>query len=200
MRNRKNTTPTEPNGEQLLEEKVDAMMDPKRSDPAPGAAEDSKTEASDAALPPLDIFAGATGAPAVPVGIAKDMEAEPASGSQGETEAVAATEAGGLPVPEAAAPIPLDLDAAANDAAVDDIEAHESDEPEDIPDVSDDLPPVARTAPKPHRHPIFWVLVTIIAVIAIVAALLLAGGGNLNFPGGHQLQRWFTLLSNKFGG
>jgi hypothetical protein len=143
--------------EELLEARVDAMMD----------VSTPKTPAQ----PDLDIFADPTpGAPALAQPIA---EAEP-------TETTEITPAIDLPSNEEAAPTP-DLDTPQSDAAIADIVAQEADQvlaAEDAgilaaQDTADNIP----EEPANHGHPIFWFGVLLLVAIAVIAAIMLTSPG-----------------------
>jgi len=195
MAKKEESVPPPPSKEQVLEERIDAMMDPRRTDVAQPAEEAVHVDTPGAELPPLDIFADTQSVPDLPSDLAKETDIKAEKIKEAVPKAVeskAHEEGETEPQPVA----PLDLDDAANDAAVEDIVAHESD---DLDDSLDETADEDRDQPaaKVHHHTVFWTFVTIIAVVALIAALLLASGGNLNFPGGKQLQNWFNSVSGK---
>ncbi|HET7320179.1 MAG TPA: hypothetical protein VFI84_01165 [Candidatus Saccharimonadales bacterium] len=168
-----------PTPDQILEERVDAMMDPKGSSPEPSESEPEATTADDGALPPLDIFAGATTAPPVPSDLATEIPEEPEDvASQGTNKSAPAGDAG------QEIPSETQLDDAVSDAAVDDIVAHESDTVLAAEDAALKTQTVHEPKPKKiHHHPVFWTFITLIVLVAIALALLLVSGGNWQLPG-----------------
>jgi hypothetical protein len=174
MRNKKDSSSGIPDEQKVLEERVDAMMDPKRLEAAkPGASQAAPAEKD--GLPPLDIFAGAKGAPELPGEVSKS---KPLLDTP-ETEVAATEEVASQDIPAE-----IQIDDAASDAAVDDIVAHEGDTVLEVDDASSEQ---AVQAPQPkkklHHHPVFWTLVTLVALTAIAAAVLLVSGGNWQLPG-----------------
>ena len=171
-----------PTPDQILEERVDAMMDPKRPDSVPNEPETATDSTDDGTLPPLDIFAGATSAPPVPSDLANEVPEEPdeQAGVESGTDGPSGAEIQDVP------PEPQ-LDDAASDAAVDDIVAHESDTVLAAEDAVLKAQNVHEPKPKKlHHHPVFWTLVTLVAVVAITLGLLLVSGGNWHLPGALQ--------------
>lgn len=168
-----------PTQDQILEERVDAMMDPKRPSDEKMPSEPANAKAEDETLPPLDIFDGATTAPPVPNGLANEIpleQVEPAD-TDNKAEDVSTNEPQDIP------PEPQ-LDDAVSDAAVDDIVARESDTVLAAEDAALKSQNVHEPKPKKiHHHPIFWTLVTFVAIVAITLALLLVSGGNWHLPG-----------------
>jgi len=166
--------PEAPSEEKILEERVDAMMDPKRPEEvSPVPVDESEPQAADEALPPLDIFAGASSAPDVP----KELVVKGAKTQNNSEQA---------PEPEETADVPSEpqLDDSVSDAAVDDIVAHESDTVLAAEDTAIEQQKV--TAPRPrkiHHHPVFWTLVALIAIVAVATAFLFVSGGNWQLPG-----------------
>ena len=199
MAKKKETEQQPSDEEQVLEERVDAMMETRADEPSPfvGPRESLPAEElkSQDDLPPLDIFAGVQSAPELPKDLQKETDVKEFSKAKPPetlSEDIAEPTEPAKPEPQ---PITaVNLDDVANDAAVDDIVAHEGDDPDDLLDDAEEInEPV-------HKHRLrrfFWVLITVIAVVAIVTALLAATGGNLNFPGGRQLQNWFNSISDK---
>lgn len=167
--------PTTP--DQELEARVDAMMAVDRAEkPASKPKEQPKAEGD---LPPLDIFSDSKTAPAVPDHLLEQIGgAEPA-----ETEEPQAAEES-IPA--------VELDDPTSDAAVDEIVEAEGDTVLDTEDAEAEVN-TAETEPKRkpvHHHPIFWTIVFILAVLAVVVTYLLASGGNTAFPGTETIQRW----------
>ena len=185
--------------EQVLEERVDAMMETRADDPpafvGPRESLPPDEIKPENDLPPLDIFAGVQSAPELPKELQKETDTKESSKPKPpEILSEDANENAEVTEPEPKPKAPVDLDDAANDAAVDDIVAHEGDDQDDLLDDAEE------TDEPVHKHRFrrfFWVLITVIAVVAIVTALLAATGGNLNFPGGRQLQSWFNSISGK---
>jgi hypothetical protein len=192
---KKQPEPQKPVEEQLLEQRVDDMMDPKRSSSA-APTEEVHVDTPGADLPPLDIFAGSQTAPEVPDDLLKQIGIKKPPPKPVAAE-VAAVPAEIEPQPSAAPATSLELDDAATDAAVDDIVAHEQDAPSGIEDASEQPKGTDQSAKKKHRHPLFWSLVTILALLAVVTAALLASGGNASFPGSDKIQSWWNSATSR---
>jgi len=179
MPNKKDAAETAvPSEEVILEERVDAMMDPKRSDGIPAAPIDSlEPQTSDGTPPPLDIFADATTAPDVP----KELVVKGAKIEKNSEQAPEPEETAGE---TADVPSESQLDDSVSDAAVDDIVAHESDTVLAAEDIAIEQQKAAAPKPKKiHHHPVFWTLVALIAVVAVATAFLFVSGGNWQLPG-----------------
>jgi len=170
--------PEAPSEEKILEERVDAMMDPKRPEEvSPVPVDESEPQAADEALPPLDIFAGASSAPDVP----KELVVKGAKTQNNSEQAPEPEETAGE---TADVPSESQLDDSVSDAAVDDIVAHESDTVLAAEDIAIEQQKAAAPKPKKiHHHPVFWTLVALIAVVAVATAFLFVSGGNWQLPG-----------------
>jgi hypothetical protein len=170
--------------DQQLEARVDAMMAPDRPDQPVVKVSENKAEANaDPNLPPLDIFANPTTAPEVPDHLLEDIEST--------IDEAADEKAPGDTVPPQA-----NLDDPTTDAAVDDIVAQESDTVLANEDAATEaMQDEAEPEPRKGRHPIFWTIVFLLAVAAIISAYVLITGGNATFPGADTIQRWFDNLS-----
>ncbi|HSX37057.1 MAG TPA: hypothetical protein VLG13_02995 [Patescibacteria group bacterium] len=187
----------EQTGDQQLEAKVDAMMDPKRPEPTfvepreestdkhqePAAGQPNDT------LPPLDIFSDPKTAPEVPKDLLKDIGTVEEAPKKEEVETTDQP-----PAPEAEP----ELDDATSDAAIDEIVAKESDTVLATEDASAQAASeeVSEAPKKLHHHPLFWSFVAIVAILAIVAAYILANGGN-QLPGTGRVQSWWHAIQRK---
>lgn len=168
-----------PTPDQILEQRVDAMMDPKRPEFQTLPSEPDKGKAEDKVLPPLNIFDGATSAPPVPSDMAGEIpieQSELSNADYNNKDSSASETQDVLTEPQ--------LDDAVSDAAVDDIVAHESDTVLAAEDAALKSQNVHEPKPrKIHRHPVFWTLVAFVAIVAVTLALLLVSGGNWHLPG-----------------
>lgn len=176
--------------EQELEARVDAMMAPDRPDQPAIAQPKSNTQApaagtaDDQDLPPLDIFTSPATAPDVPDHLLEDIE-------NTIDEAAAEKEPGETVPPE------VSLDDPTSDAAVDEIVAEEGDTVLATEDAAlEENQAETEPVPEKGRHPIFWAIIFILAVAAVVAAYLLVTGGNATVPGADTIQGWFEKLQN----
>jgi len=151
MAKTKSKKDTQLNAQELLEARVDAMMDPNAKLGAP-------------ALPPKTVVQ-----PKAPV-VAEPKAAAP----QPAPEPVPAPEPAGddVQVP------PLNIDSPASDAAIADIVAQEADqvlaaEDAGVAAAKIDADAAVAQVPKRHKHPLFWFFVTLLAVVAVIIVVLL---------------------------
>lgn len=202
----KKKTDDEPlSAQDLVEARVDAMMDPrpdkaaaaKAEPPVPSDADDDVPAPDEATahtdpaetgeeLPPLDIFSADKGAPALP----KDLKVKVDKGAKpqgAKTPAPAAVSEAAAPTSADAADIDTALDDAKSDAAVDDIVAQEGDVVLAATDagIAQAQATADAAAPKPKkRHPIFWFLITLAVIVIIFTVLLLTVPSISNHFGG----------------
>lgn len=177
---------------QLVAE-VDEMMDPEISE-EPGAKEDASEETKEeqslevngeADLPPLDIFADVPSAPPLEVGKSKTKtskakedslpeeqplkEPDPILNQQDESSSDEESA-----IIDTKPPEPDNYDDPKTAQAIDEIVAEESDT---ALDVEDQKQAEAEASPGPVErkkgHPLFWAMVFIVCVIAIVIAIFL---------------------------
>lgn len=192
MRNKKDERPAELTPEQQLEAKVDAMMDvsaKKSAAPELQSPEGSALKAKDE-LPPLDIFSDPSTAPDVPKDLLKQLDKSDVS------EAAAKPQAAEEPRPTNAQTKTADADAllddAATDAAIDDIVAYESNDTLATEDAEQreaaSVTQPAEKVRKIHHHPIFWTIIFLLCVVALVAGYLLITGGS-NLPGSSLINK-----------
>lgn len=187
MAKSKDTTNHQPAADQELEAKVDAMMDPSLPDAA--ATEPAGPAKAGGELPPLDIFSDPQTAPAVPDDLLTELKSQPDPAASEEP-------------PVQTEPPAVELDDPATDAAVDAIEAQEADtllETEDAEQqaAAEQMPETAPAARKKvHHHPVFWTIVFVLAILAILAGYLLASGGNSQLPGTGTVRHWVDKLQS----
>lgn len=162
----KNKDHTEPlqTTEELLEARVDAMMDVKAEKPA--------TEST----PALNIFADA--APGAPLLTQPVAEAEVAEAPD-EQQTAPPSFVDEQPLE------PAELDTEQSDAAIDDIVAQEADQVLAAEDAgilaAQASAEDATQPPQKHGHPIFWFGILLLVAIAVIAAVMLTSPG-LNLP------------------
>lgn len=171
-----------------LEARVDAMMDPKTPTEPPIIGADIEPAPANGSLPPLDIFQSITSAPALPGGRPPAAAKTPqliSLPAEVETEVTGNDEL--LPNPL------TDFEDDATVAAVDDITAHEADTVLAAEDAAAAEAAATISPVEAHHKPLrtlFWSLIAIITVLAILMATLLTSGGNLHLPG---INRFPTL-------
>jgi len=192
MRNKKDEKPDELNSQQQLEAKVDAMMDVSTEQQVaatPVAQKPEPTITKDE-LPPLDIFSDPSTAPDVPKDLLKQLDKSDVAEEDNETRVSQ------QPVTEIDMQVEKtgpSLDDPVSDAAIDDIVAQESDttlanEDTERAEAAAVTEPVEKVS-KIHHHPIFWTIIFLICLVAIVTGYLLVTGGN-NLPGSGIVQGW----------
>jgi hypothetical protein len=192
MRNKKAEKPDELNPEQQLEAKVDAMMDvstEQQTAPAPVAQKPEPAKTKDE-LPPLDIFSDPSTAPDVPKDLLKQLDKSDISEEDDKTQV---SEKPAIQIDVSVEKADPSLDDAVSDAAIDDIVAQESDttlanEDTERAEAAAVTEPVEKV-PKIHHHPIFWTIIFLIALVAMISAYWLITGGS-NLPGSGIVQGW----------
>lgn len=169
--------------------KVDEMMDPDQDgvvvstvdEPMPLESEADLPKISrEPELPPLDIFADAPSAPLLTKKKSKKVVVAPALTPdtttvtpEAETQS-AEPEVESLPVSSEEIK-PEEFDDPDTAKAIDDIVAHEGDTALNVEDSKRRSREEASEPPKEkHGHPIFWTLVFLVCVVAIVMAAFLA--------------------------